>query len=239
MKIYIDQGHNHSNFNTGCAANGLKEQDITFSVGKLLAEKLKACEDVETMLSRPTNETNLGTNNATAISARYSAANNWKADFFISIHVNAGKGTGAETLYYKSDSLFYAEKVQAEYVKHMNIRNRGVKYRNDVAVIRYTKMPAILVELGFIDDPAGEDFIMLKTRHADMAEALYIGLKSALDLKENQVDKTIMLYNGKQIEVERVLIDGYNYVKLRELEKFGLKVDYDEVRRLPVVKNEK
>ena len=50
------------------------------------------------------------------------------------------------------------------------------------------------------------------------------------------VDTTKVLFENKEVEVVRILQEGTNYVRLRDLEKFGLKVDYDAARKLPVVK---
>ena len=88
MKIYIDQGHNPVNPNAGAEGNGLREQDITYTVGKLLAEELDSA-GIETKLSRPTPDTQLGNSNASSLAARTSDANTWGADYFISIHTNA------------------------------------------------------------------------------------------------------------------------------------------------------
>ena len=51
------------------------------------------------------------------------------------------------------------------------------------------------------------------------------------------VDKTKILVNGKTVTVERILKDGVNYVRLRDIdEKMGIcTVDYDEEKKLPVV----
>jgi hypothetical protein len=51
------------------------------------------------------------------------------------------------------------------------------------------------------------------------------------------VDRTKILVDGKEVEVERILKDGTNYVCLRDLAgALGCTVDYDSVRKLPVVK---
>ena len=54
IKIYVDQGHNPRDFNTGAEGNGFFEQDITYNVGILLAELLAANPKFEVRLSRPT-----------------------------------------------------------------------------------------------------------------------------------------------------------------------------------------
>ena len=89
IKIFLDAGHNNSNFNTGASGNGMREQDITFQVAKKLSDILK--DDFDVMLSRPTQDTNLGTDNASAVNMRWQLANKWGADYFISIHCNAGE----------------------------------------------------------------------------------------------------------------------------------------------------
>ena len=86
IRIFIDQGHNPSGPNTGAEWNGLIEQDITYTVGLYLAELLSADPRFEVRLSRTSPGEILGTSNATSLSARVQAANDWPADYFISIH---------------------------------------------------------------------------------------------------------------------------------------------------------
>ena len=194
MKIFIDAGHNHSGWNTGVVANGMREQDITFEVSKRMGQILQnAGAGLEVRLSRPALETNLGTDNNSSINARWQMANAWGADYFISIHVNAGGGTGAETLYHKPDSLEFAQVVQDVYSSRMGLRNRRVWQRNDVGVLHWTNCPAILLELAFIDSPPNNpDVDILRNRRGDMAAAAangvleYLGVGSGKDPGEDQ-----------------------------------------------------
>ena len=157
MKIYIDQGHNPVNPNAGAEGNGLREQDITYTVGVLLARELDSA-GIETRLSRPTKETQLGTTNATSLAARTNDANSWGADYFISIHTNASEfqnASGSEAFVYSLGSMastlagniLYSLSVQT------GLANRGVKARPTLYVLRKTRMPAVLVEIGFITNP--------------------------------------------------------------------------------------
>lgn len=91
IRIFIDQGHNPSGPNTGAEGNGLIEQDITYAVGLYLAELLSAAPRFEVRLSRTSPGEILGTSNATSLAARVQAANDWPADYFISIHCNANE----------------------------------------------------------------------------------------------------------------------------------------------------
>lgn len=92
MKIFIDPGHGGKG--PGAIGNNLQEKDINLSVALKLRALLEK-QGIEIKLSRST-DTYL------TINKRYQLANAWNADYFISIHCNAGGGTGAETLYYKS-----------------------------------------------------------------------------------------------------------------------------------------
>jgi N-acetylmuramoyl-L-alanine amidase len=181
-KIYIDAGHNYSGWNTGAIGNGMREQYITFDVAFALAEILK--NDFDVKLSRPTIETNLGTNNDGSINARWQGANQWGADYFISIHVNAGGGTGVETFVAatKNNSAKFAKTINDTFADKMGLRNRGVKSDTLSAakllgVLRNTRMPAILVELAFIDSPlTNPDVVILRDKRKEMAQALAVGI---------------------------------------------------------------
>ena len=177
-KVFIDAGHNYSGWNTGAVGNGMREQDITFEVAKLTGVHLSnAGFDVK--LSRPTLETNLGQDNSSSINARWQKSNTWGADYFISIHVNAGGGTGAETLYHSEDSLEMATIMQNVYSKAMGLRNRRVWKRDDVGVLRWSSCPSILIELAFIDSlPPNPDVRILREQRPQMAAAVAEGFLS-------------------------------------------------------------
>lgn len=88
------------------------------------------------------------------LTERVSKANNWKADIYVSIHYNAGGGSGVETYHYPTSTN--GKRLANCIHKHVKggtpQRDRGVKTAN-FYVLRYTKMPAVLVEYGFMDDP--------------------------------------------------------------------------------------
>ena len=158
IKIYIDQGHNPVNPNAGSEGNGLREQDIVYRIGQLLAERLRADGRFAVRLSRPTASTQLGTSNATSLAARVNDANSWGADYFVSLHTNASDNSavsGTETLAYSRDTRGYglAQAIQKNVVAVTGLPDRGVKLRPGLYVLRKTRMPAVLAELGFITNP--------------------------------------------------------------------------------------
>ena len=110
IKIYIDQGHNPESPNAGAERNGLREQDITYRVGQELATLLRQNGNFAVRLSRPTPETQIGTSNASSLSLRVRDANEWGADYFISIHTNASTSptpSGSEQLVYRTAGFAY------------------------------------------------------------------------------------------------------------------------------------
>ena len=182
IKIYIDQGHNPAGFNTGAEGNGYFEQDITYRVGALLYERLSADPAFLPRLSRPTEGTVLGTNNSSSLSVRVEQANSFGADLFISIHTNAAENpsaTGSEALVYSPSSTAareVGEKILRQLHLQTGLRNRGIVYRPGLYVLRRTKMPAVLVELGFITNPT--DASLMVNRPDLFAEGIYRGIRS-------------------------------------------------------------
>ena len=70
----------------------------------------------------------------------------------ISIHLNAGGGTGCEVYYTSSKGKPYAKKVSAAVAKTLGIKDRGAKESDTLYVLNHTKSPAILVECCFVDN---------------------------------------------------------------------------------------
>jgi len=155
VKIFIDQGHNPMGINAGAEGNGLREQDINYEVGVLLAQLFETEPDFEVRLSRPTENTYLGTSTSSSLAARVDAANEWGADYFISIHANAStnpSANGTEVYVYSQDSSSYglAHDILDGIVTEAGTRNNDVRVNSSLYVLRNTKMPAVLVELGYI-----------------------------------------------------------------------------------------
>ena len=70
----------------------------------------------------------------------------------ISIHLNAGGGTGCEVYYTSDKGKPYAKKVSAAVAKALGIKDRGAKASDTLYVLNHTKSPAILVECCFVDN---------------------------------------------------------------------------------------
>lgn len=178
-KIFIDQGHNPTNPNSGAEGNGLYEQDLTYKIGVILAQLLEGDPRFEVKLSRNTPTEQLGTSNASSLAARVDAANNWGADYFISLHANASDITGAsgsEALVYTAPSTASAlgESILTALNAETGIKNRGISLRPGLYVLRKTKMPAVLVEMGFITNAA--EAALMDTEPQLFAAGIYNGI---------------------------------------------------------------
>lgn len=180
IKIYIDQGHNPTGYpNAGASWYGQQEQDVTYEVGLYLAQMLREDGRFDVRLSRPTEDTVLGTSNATSLRRRVAEANEWGANYFISIHANASENTtanGTEVYVYRlyTQANWLAEHVLQGIVDTVGTKDNGVRARTNLYVLRRTAMPAILVELGYLSNPG--DAEKLKNDRYAFALGIYRGI---------------------------------------------------------------
>lgn len=180
IKIYIDQGHNPVNPNAGAEGSGLREQDLVYTIGQRLAERLRRDPNFEVRLSRPTPDTQLGSSNSTSLAARVNDANRWGADYFISLHTNAASSpsaNGSEAYVYSRNSraFGFAGDILTNLTDVTGLRDRGVQARPGLYVLRKTRMPATLVELGFITNPG--DAALMRDNPGLFAEGIYRGIR--------------------------------------------------------------
>ena len=158
MKIFIDPGHNYSGADTGAAGNGLREQDVSYFVGSYLTKYLSdAGFDVK--CSRNKLADNVAATFNRSINYRYMQANEFKADYFISLHCDASAdkdAKGAHVCVYSKNST--AERLASAVIKKLiplglDGRSEKITERKNLGVLKHTNMPAILIEMGFITNP--------------------------------------------------------------------------------------
>jgi N-acetylmuramoyl-L-alanine amidase len=179
MKFVLDPGH--GGHDPGAVANGLKEKDLTLAMAKHTGRMLGEYEGVEVIYTR-TDDRYL------SLEERAAIANKVGADFFLSIHINAGGGTGFESYIYNgnvsSATIAYQNVIHAEIMKAIgDVKDRGKK-RANYAVLRETCMPAILTENLFIDNP--NDAAKLKSEQflLQVAHGHVQGIVKAFGLKK-------------------------------------------------------
>lgn len=137
---------------------------------------------------------------------RTDGANNWGAHYYISFHHNANTGkwgdwTGVETFVYignkntKSGKL--AQAIHPAVVKAYGLKDRGIKEAN-YHILRETKMPAVLIEGGFMDSVIDikklRDDKVLETAGREIARALakFLGLKKRNEKEVIEVNKPLL-----------------------------------------------
>lgn len=187
IRIFIDQGHNPGGVNAGAEGNGLYEQDVTYEVGRQLGQLLTATGNYEVLLSRNSPDEILGTSNASSLAARTNAANEWGADWFISIHANASTNqtaTGSEGYVYSLESPAYplAKEIVAGISAQTGFPERGVFARSSLYVLRKSAMPATLIELGFITTPA--EAYLMETDPSAFAKGMFNGIQKFFGFSE-------------------------------------------------------
>lgn len=111
-------------------------------------------------------------------------ANASGADLFIAVHFNAGCGTGTEVWHYPySIAETCAREVSRELASALGLPNRGAKSTTGLYVINHTDMPAILIEVCFVDTEADAEAWHSTTWH-DLCGAVVRGLGGDYDEKE-------------------------------------------------------
>jgi N-acetylmuramoyl-L-alanine amidase len=185
VKIFIDPGHGGND--PGATANGLFEKDLTLSIALKLKAELLKYENVQVKLSRE-NDTYL------TLSERAKMANDWGADIFISIHINAGGGVGFESYIYNgsvsTSTIAYQNIIHEEIVKVTGWNDRGKK-RENYAVLRETKMPAILTENGFIDNTTDANKLKNDSFLDNISQGHVNGIVKVFNLKKNSTPSGI------------------------------------------------
>jgi len=153
-KICLDPGHNKSGADTGAQGNGLYEQDLTLDIA-LRMKPLLEINGFEVVLTREGDFVKGDHSSVNAsLESRCALANREKVDLFVSIHVNAGGGTGVEIFALPgARAEKCAKRVLDRLIEVCQWTNRGVKTNQRFYVLVKTDMPAILSESGFIDHP--------------------------------------------------------------------------------------
>lgn len=92
-----------------------------------------------------------GTTQNANLSAIVGKCNLHSVDLDVSIHLNAGGGTGTEVFYYDEIGKNIAKRISARIASELKIKDRGAKNGKHLYVLKNTKATAILVECCFVD----------------------------------------------------------------------------------------
>jgi N-acetylmuramoyl-L-alanine amidase len=169
VRIVVDAGHGGKD--TGATGNGLLEKNLTLGIASRLADDLRTDGKFDVLMTRE------GDTYPT-LQDRVILANSKNADLFISVHINSGPSTahGTETYYRNANSQSYATIIHKHLLEATGFADRKVKTAN-YYVIKNTKMPAILMEIGFISNSNEAQQMAQADFQQRVADAVYAGIK--------------------------------------------------------------
>ena len=181
MKVFINAGHDRK-YDSGAVNpnSGLREADVAANVAELVVKYLTAagceCNSMQSDNLAPTGAGRSEYDDRQGLTVT-ETANEWGADVFVSIHCNAfnefAHGTEVEC-YCAGEGARLAGNIQKQIVGALGTLDRGVKSMPHLLVLKYTDMPAVLVEMAFIDND--EDAALLESKQDDFARAVARGV---------------------------------------------------------------
>ena len=177
-KVYVDAGHGGRD--SGAVANGLYEKNLTLDIARRVEADLRR-HGVDVKMART------GDDDKTLQQRTYEA-NAWGADAYVSIHINAAASAQANgfevwhSIRPESKSRDLAGLIAEELDRLTPLANRGTKSKANIAgrdyyhVIRETRMPAVIVEAGFVTNPSDAAYLKEWSNLATIAEAITRGV---------------------------------------------------------------
>jgi len=152
----------------------MKENEFNKAVVNYLKAELERC-GFRTLLVAPEDTD-------TPLSTRCNRANTAGAHLYVSVHANANTGQwgdwgGIETYTWnKGDSLRIGKLIHQELLKGTQLTDRGVKDGTWLYVLKNTKMPAVLVECGFMDSRKDADYLRKESYRKECAVEIAKGI---------------------------------------------------------------
>lgn len=172
-RIALDAGHGGSD--PGAVYKGRQEKDDTLDLTLAVGDILKK-NGIDVYYTRTTDEYETPFKKATD-------ANNSGADLFVSIHRNSSENpnqySGVETLVYSDTGLkaAVARNINNQ-LENAGFKNLGVDERKNLVVLKRTKMPAVLVEAGFINND--KDNYLFDEEFDSIAQAIADGILESI-----------------------------------------------------------
>lgn len=167
--IVVDAGHGGHD-RGGVPGQRIGEKGMTLDVAQRLRGILQA-QGYRVIMTRNSDVfIPLGT--------RVAIANSYRGATFVSVHFNSSRRAGAngvETYYYRSDSASLAASIHRNVVAGAPTENRGIR-RRGFFVLRRTAIPSVLVECGFLTNPAEGRLAQSATYRQQLAERIARGI---------------------------------------------------------------
>src|SRR5438552_96743 len=168
--VVIDAGHGGFD-RGGIPGQRIPEKEMTLDVAQRL-KALLAASGYRVIMTRDSDV-------FVPLPTRVSIANSYQNAIFVCIHFNSAKRMGAsgiETYFYSRESLPLASAVHYYVAGGAPTSNRGVR-RRGFYVLRKTKIPAVLVECGFLTNPSEGDYAQTASYRQKLAEEIAAGIR--------------------------------------------------------------
>lgn len=168
-RVIIDPGHGGKD--KGAHWGSVYEKTLVLQVSFKVAKLLKA-KGMPVTMTRSSDK-------YISLRDRSIIANRYKNAIFISIHFNShtnSRYNGVETYYYGEQGKRLAAHVHLRLLSKLKIRNRDTRQRKDLAVLRQTLCPAILVECGYISNPYERRRALRSSYQDSCAQAIVEGI---------------------------------------------------------------
>ena len=168
--VVIDAGHGGFD-RGGIPGQRIPEKEMTLDVAQRL-QGLLAASGYRVVMTRDSDV-------FVPLPTRVAIANSYQSGIFVCIHFNSAKRIGAdgiETYFYSRDSLPLASAVHYFVAGGAPSPNRGVR-RRGFYVLRKTKIPAVLVECGFLTNPNEGQYAQSPSYRQKLAEEIAAGVR--------------------------------------------------------------
>lgn len=197
-RIVLDAGHGGPDGGAE-GRDGTKEKDITLQVVKYLRDYLQQAGAL-VYLTRETDEDladsdikGLSRRKSQDIRRRLDIIHDKKADFFLTIHLNAmasSKWRGAQTFYYPkfAESAHLARMIQSEIIYNLQNTSREALTINNVYLLKEAEVPGALVEIGFLSNEEERELLKQEEYQLQMANSIYEGILRYVTEEIEKVD---------------------------------------------------
>lgn len=189
ITIMVDAGHGGNDPGKVSVSNDL-EKDINLQIALKLRDILKS-QDIEVVMTRETDdglyEEGVSNKKVSDMKKRVELAKDKQADMVVSIHANSyvnDSVCGAQVFYYKDSEggEALAKLIQKNISKVSTLNsNRDAKSNNDYYILRNVSVPSVIVECGFLSNPAEASMLKNEEYQRKIAWSIHLGIMEYLN----------------------------------------------------------
>lgn len=184
--ILLDPGHGGPD-GGAVGPEGIVEKDIALNISLFLRDYLQEAgalvvmtREEDTDLASP-DVKRLRKRKVEDLMKRVQMIHQKKVDAFISIHLNAvpsPRWSGAQTFYNpnREENKRLATFIQTELIRQLGNTERLAKQKGDIYILKQSKVPTVLVEVGFLSNPEEARLMSTKAYQQKIAASIYTGI---------------------------------------------------------------